>query len=116
LAIQTYSSNDWVADEAGWKRKRRLLTRGLNQDHNHVLKNIFKGAAMTVVQKLPDTALHQDYQRLLKRGTKPNLAQLTIARKIAAITLSVWKKGRSYKEPDNSTNTSESVENKVPKI
>ena len=113
LAIQTYSSNDWLPDDKGWKRKRRLMTRGLNQDHNHLLKNIFKGASMTVVQKLPDSSLHRDYQRLLKNGTKPNLAQLTIARKIAAITLAVWKKGRKYEEPTVSPNTSESVENKA---
>jgi hypothetical protein len=29
-------------------------------------------------------------------GTKPNLAKLTIARRIAAILLAVWKTGEEY--------------------
>jgi hypothetical protein len=60
------------------------------------MKNVFKGAAMTVTQKLPDSPLHVDYQRLLSKGVKPNLAQLTIARKIAAIVLAVWKNKEPY--------------------
>src|SRR5258707_925029 len=33
------------------------------------------------------------YQACVARGMKPHLARLTLARKIAAITLLVWKKG-----------------------
>jgi len=32
----------------------------------------------------------------LEAGTKPNLAKLTIARKIAAIVLAMWKSGEEY--------------------
>jgi hypothetical protein len=64
--------------------------------HNHTLKNIFKGAALTVVTQLKTEPLHQDYQRLIAAGTKPNLAKLTIARKIAAIALSMWKGKEKY--------------------
>ena len=67
-------------------------------------KNVFKGAAMTVVQKLPATPLHADYQRLVDRGLKPNLAQLTIARKIAAIALAVWKSNQPYDPARATTN------------
>ena len=35
--------------------------------------------------------LDADYQRLLDVGTKPNLARLTIARRIAALVLAMWK-------------------------
>jgi hypothetical protein len=106
-----------VAQDGGqWKRKKVQQTRGLNQDHNHVMKNVFKGAAMTVVQKLPDCPLHADYQRLLKSGVKPNLAQLTLARKIAAIALAVWKSGRPYDpalgQPKGSKE--QNIDNKVP--
>jgi hypothetical protein len=33
------------------------------------------------------------YTTLVARGMKPHLARLTLARKIAAMTLLVWKKG-----------------------
>ena len=63
---------------------------GSNKDHNHDLKDIFKGAAM----KASNAAgpLHDFYAALLAKGRKPTMAQLTLARKIAAITLIVWKK------------------------
>jgi hypothetical protein len=38
----------------------------------------------------------KDYQRLLAGGTKPNLAKLTLARKIAAIVLALWKTEEEY--------------------
>ena len=96
LGIVMRSSSDWAKTEKGdWQREKVQKTRGLNMNHNRMLKNVFKAAAMTVVTHLPNDPLHQDYQRLLAAGTKPNLAQLTLARKIAAIALSMWKsKGR----------------------
>jgi transposase len=97
LGIVMRSSSDWVRTEGGgWSRANVQKTRGLNLTHNHTLKNIFKGAAMTVITKLKTEPLHQDYQRLVAAGTKPNLAKLTIARKIAAITLSMWKNKEEY--------------------
>jgi len=33
------------------------------------------------------------YEALLAKGIKPTMARLTLARKIAAITLTLWKKG-----------------------
>ena len=35
---------------------------------------------------------HDFYEALLAKGRKPTMARLTLARKIAAITLIVWKK------------------------
>jgi len=98
LGIVMRSSSDWVQkDGGGWTRAEVQQTRGLNMAHNHTLKNIFKGAAMTVVVQLGEREpLHQDYQRLTAAGTKPNLAKLTIARKIAAIALSMWKGKERY--------------------
>jgi transposase len=97
LGIVMRSSSDWVRNTKGtWERAEVEKTRGLNQNHNHTLKNIFKGAATTVIAQLEDEPLHQDYQRLITSGTKPNLAKLTIARKIAAIALSMWKSKEMY--------------------
>ena len=42
------------------------------------------------------TPLHQEYQRLLEKGVRPNLARVTIARKIAAIALVMWKREEPY--------------------
>jgi transposase len=97
LGVVMRSSSDWVPREGGgWKRAEVKQTRGLNENHNHVLKNVFKGAATTVITQLKDEPLHQHYQHQLAAGTKPNLAKLTLARKIAAIALSVWKSKEGY--------------------
>ena len=74
------------------KRSKKLLAiRGLNQNHNHDLKNIFKGAATRAAAV---AGPFQDfYVSLVAKGLKPPMARLTLARKIAAITLLVWKKG-----------------------
>ena len=36
------------------------------------------------------------YQAALAKGIKPTMARLTLARKIAAITLTLWKKGEDF--------------------
>jgi hypothetical protein len=38
-------------------------------------------------------AVKDFYQRSLAKGIKPTMVRLTLARKIAAITLTLWKKG-----------------------
>ena len=97
LGIVMRSSSDWVRTKEGsWARAEVHKTRGLNLNHNHTLKNIFKGAATTVITQLETEPLRQDYQRLITAGTKPNLAKLTIARKLAAIALSMWKGKEKY--------------------
>jgi transposase len=96
LAVVTRSSSDWVRSPSGdWARARVPMTRGLNRNHNHTLKGIFKGAATTAIA-LKDSELSACYERLIAAGTKPNLAKLTIARKIAATTLSMWKHEEVY--------------------
>jgi transposase len=97
LGIVMRSSSDWVQTPQGkWMRAPVQQTRGLNQNHNRLLKLVFKGAASSVVQQHRGSALHAHYQRMLAAGTKPNLAKLTLARKIAALTLALWKKKEEY--------------------
>jgi hypothetical protein len=36
------------------------------------------------------------YLQLLAKGMRPEMARLTLARKIAAITLKIWKKGEPF--------------------
>ncbi|MHC4219705.1 MAG: transposase [Planctomycetota bacterium] len=97
LSIVLRSSSDWVRSEhGGWVRARVAKTRGLNRNHNSRLKGIFKGAATTVLTSYPDDPLHEHYQQLTADGTKPNLAKLTLARRIAAVVLRMWKDGKEY--------------------
>jgi transposase len=98
LAVVTRSSSDWVQGErrGEWTRRDVQQTRGLNRQRNVVLKSVFKGAAKTVITQMPDHPLYAAYQRMLDNGTKPNLAELTLARRIAAIVLSMWKHKEVY--------------------
>ena len=95
LAIETHDSAQYryVAGQLQRSRKPQQL-RGLNQNHNHDLKYIFKGAA---TRASSGAGPFQDfYQGLLAKGMKPAMARLTLARKLASITLMVWKKGASF--------------------
>lgn len=97
LGIVTRSSSDWVRDRSGgWERAQTLQTRGLTRKRQPRLKAVFKGAATTVIAQMPDHPLHADYQRMLQSGIKPPLARLTLARKIAAIVLAMWKHQEVY--------------------
>src|SRR5271155_1852674 len=95
LAIQTHSSADHrYVDGQLRPSKRPVSLRGLNRNHNHELKNIFKGAAIIAATKAGP--LQEFYAALVAKGIRPEMARLTLARKIAAITLIVWKKGVSF--------------------
>lgn len=95
LAVVTRSSADY-AIVAGQpvRRRRPPRTRGLNRNHNRVLKDVFKGAA-TAATTRPGT-LQDFYHSIIARGTRQELARVTLARKLAAITLRLWKKGERY--------------------
>ncbi len=95
LALETRSSADYnfVAGELR-RSKKPVLIRGLNQNHNHDLKNIFKAAA-TTASAFPGP-FREFYENLLGKGMKPEMARLTLARKIAAISLILWKKGERF--------------------
>src|SRR6266702_4429415 len=91
LGLETHDSAQYRVVEGQLKRSKKSVTlRGLNKDHNHDLKDIFKGAATRVSSS--SGPLHDFYEHLLAKGRKPTMARLTLARKIAAITLIVWKK------------------------
>src|SRR5438552_3536546 len=95
LALETRTSAEYCYVKGGLRRsKKQVSICGLNKDHNHDLKGLFKGAA-TKASVLPGP--FQDfYQRSLAKGIKPTMARLTLARKIAAITLTLWKKGENF--------------------
>ena len=95
LGLETRDSGEYhYVQGQPRRRKKQVSIRGLNKDHNHDLKGLFKAAATRAsVQPGP----FQDfYQRSLAKGIKPTMVRLTLARKIAAITLTLWKKGENF--------------------
>lgn len=71
-----------------------------------VLKMVFKGAATSILLQYQGSELHADYERMLAAGTKPNLAKVTLARKIAATALAMWKKKEAYDPEKRKSKTS----------
>ncbi len=92
FGIETHSSAEQCFINGELRRaKKPVSIRGLNRNHNHDLKNVFKGAATVAAAKAGP--FKDFYDALVARGIRPAMARLTLARKIAAITLIVWKKG-----------------------
>ena len=58
------------------------------------VENLFKGAATTASMR--DGVVREIYLALLEKGMRPEMARLTVARKIAAITLKIWKQGEAF--------------------
>lgn len=105
LGIVMRSSSDWTRSGAGWVRRDIRQCRGLNQNRNPLLKTVFKGAA-TTVEQTPSHTLHADYRRMIDAGRKPTLVRLTLARRIAAAVLAMWKKKEEYDPAKTSSNQS----------
>jgi transposase len=95
LAVVTRSSADYTLVAGQPVRRRRApLTRGLNRNHNRVLKDVFKGAATAATAR--PGPLQDFYAGMVARGMREELARVTLTRKLAAITLRLWKKGEPY--------------------
>ena len=95
LALETRISAEYRYLQGQLQRSKKVLAiRGLNQDHNHDLKGLLKSAAITASAR--PGPLQDYYQGLLAKGMKPTMARLTLARKIAALVLTLWKKGENF--------------------
>lgn len=94
LAVVTVSTADHEVVDGVLRRSRRpVATRGLNRNHNHQLKRVFKNAASSARHSGPFRAA---YEARVNQGMEPAMARLTIARQLAAITLSLWKRGEHF--------------------
>jgi transposase len=96
LALETRVSGEYRVTGSGQLQRanRQPSLRGLNQNHNHELKALFKSTATrasTAAGPFGDF-----YAALLATGMRPTMARLTVARKIAAIVLTIWKKGERF--------------------
>src|SRR6202048_2065140 len=91
VGIETHSADHRSVDGRLQRVKKQSSIRGLNRNCNHDLKNLFKGAAIVAASK--PGPLQEFYSALLSKGIRPEMARLTLARKIATIVLIVWKRG-----------------------
>jgi len=94
LGLEIRDSGEYQFVKGQVRRKKQVWIRGLNRDYNHDLKGLFKAAAIRA--SMQPGPLQEFYQRSLAKGIKPTMVRLTLARKIAAITLTVWKKGENF--------------------
>jgi len=93
LAVVTSSSYGFV-DGRAVRRHRAPMTRGLNRNHNRVVKDVFKGAATAATAR--PGPLQDFYKGMIARGMREELARVTLTRKLAALTLRLWKTGERY--------------------
>jgi hypothetical protein len=95
LAVVTHASADHERQHGRPVRRRRApLTRGLNPNHNRVLKDVFTGTAPAATAR--PGPLQEFYHGMLARGMREELARVTLTRKLAALTLRLWQKGERF--------------------
>jgi transposase len=93
VLTQTSADHRYV-DGQLQRSKKPAFVRGLDPAHNHQLKNVFKSAAIQAsTTKGP---FREFYEALVTKGMRPEMARLTLARKIATISWMVWKKGAAF--------------------
>jgi transposase len=95
FAVETHDSGEYRSVRGKLQRNReRMTVRGLNDNHNRDLKNLFKSAAISASTR--PGPLRDFYVARVEKGMRPTMARLTLARKIAAISLTIWKKGAEF--------------------
>jgi transposase len=95
FAVKTHDSGEYRCVRGKLQRNReRITVRGLNDNYNKDVKNLFKSAAISASTR--PGPLQDFYVARVAKGMRPTMARLTLARKIAAISLTIWKKGVSF--------------------
>lgn len=95
FAVVTHETAQFVIRDGKVLRRRRPpMTRGLNRNHNGVVKSVFKDMAKDAARR---PGPFQDwYRQRLAQGMDPDLALVTLARKIASVVLRLWKTGEAF--------------------
>jgi transposase len=95
LGVVTEATGEYVVINGHVCRsKKQALIRGLNRNYSRSLKSVFKSAAKTAAS----SEWKSHFDAIMAKGTPESLAFLTLARKIASITLALWKRGERYDE------------------
>jgi transposase len=96
LAVVTRTSSDYEFVAGKLLRKQKpTQTRGLNHNYNRRLKQVFKSAALDAIRREP---MKDYYAAMIEKKMRPEMARLTVARKIAAAVLVVWRGQEEYDE------------------
>lgn len=95
FAVVLHNTSQFVICEGKVQaRRRQPMTRGLNRNHNAVVKSVFKDMAKAAARR---PGPFQDwYRERLAEGMDPALALLSLARKIASVVLRLWKTGEAF--------------------
>jgi len=92
IKLDTSAEHEVIAGQI-WKKRKRTNTRGLTPDYNRILKFVYKGAAQQAIRKEPFRTI---YRKKIEKGIRPEMALLTIARRLATISLVLWKRGEAF--------------------
>ena len=93
LAVTSHNSSEYQIERGKIIRKNKpFQTRGLVREYNRHLKYMLKQATMT----LSRTKWKTQYQDISTRAKNSNMAQLTLARKLACVMLRIAKSGEKY--------------------
>lgn len=104
LKVVTHDSAEHEPFNGRIRRRRRApMTRGLNQNHNRTLKAVF--IATAVIAAAQPGPFQNLYLNMVNGGMRPEMARLTLTRKIAAVALRLWKTGEPF-DPDKLTEQS----------
>ena len=95
LGVVTQTSADHQDVDGQLQRsKKPAFVRGLDPAHPHHLKSVFQSAA---IQASTTKGPFQDfYQALVAKGMRPEMARLTLARKMATMSWMIWRKGVAF--------------------
>jgi transposase len=94
LSVVLHTSSEYEVIEGVVRRKnRRANTRGLTRDFNRILKMVYKGAAKEAIRQEPFRSI---FRIKIAKGIRPEMALLSIARKLATISLVLWKRGEVF--------------------
>ena len=90
LALETRNSGEYRIVRGQLRRSKKVVAiRGLNKNHNHDLKNIFKGAAIRAAAVAGP--FQNFYAALIDKGMKPPMARLTLCLSKISKCLSAWE-------------------------
>src|SRR5262245_54079061 len=94
LAVVMHMSSEYeMKDGRVVRSPKPIATRGLNRNCNRRMKEVFMGAATAGSRTEP----YRSYlQALQQKGIRSEMARLTLSRKIAAMALTIWKKGETF--------------------
>jgi len=95
FGIVSRVTSEWSRSKHGWEREPPQGLH-LNRNRNAWLKEVFKGAVVGLIGCSPENPLVKGYRARCADGMREESAQLTMARQLAEIILTMWKHKEAY--------------------